>query len=323
MNTIIPEELNMPVSLETLQYRRQLLPDNPYFQQELALARKGLGLPSGGFSLAVEELEKDFPANECGFRTGAPDMEQLLLRAEELELPLAERIGQWKENVGGLVGQVQSNLAWGALPIFSALDWATWWLRREAAVAGIQSVGAFSNLNPSPSISPWDTRLPTNRRSLELCQNYQLGEDFAPEMGSLVMGCPTGGGHADVMLTLRQDGTVQQLTLNNIPDNCTRSEWQEYYDDCIQPSLGSKKRRPPQQPDPQSLEWTMWRYWYDNFYPDFGPGAKTFEAFLESIPDEDSNKVLFETMELETFRRAVKQLDQQMSPTEIRPEFPS
>jgi hypothetical protein len=78
----------MAEPLSYLHIRRQLIPKNPYFQQDLIEVRQKLGIPQAGFDAAVAELGKGIPRHPTGLWLGKPDLASLKEKARQLGLPL-------------------------------------------------------------------------------------------------------------------------------------------------------------------------------------------------------------------------------------------
>jgi hypothetical protein len=320
--------------------RRQLLSKNPYFQQDLIEARRKLGLPEAGFSEAVLKLGEGIPHHPTGLLLGKPDLASLKGKAQQLGLPLED----WLAEQETLYAQRGMNfelmieeLGWGALPIWG-FTLAEWWLERERKMVGLEPL--TSNVPASSSLDP---RLPSAQVALSLSRRYQLGDDYAWTVASMVLGCPPGGGEADVIVQPRRDGAGLNVTLLCVRYDCTLAEWQQIFFDSIQPTLlyalgkapagipghealkEAKRRgkpgRPPYRPETLARRLKMWQFCHQNSYLTKPITAGTFDAFLNSLTDDQRSQ--YEDLDLETFRRRVRKLDRLLRPTGSQAHFPS
>ena len=307
--------------------RRKLLIHNPYFQEEVLQARRRLGIPENGFTHAVDELTREVPVHRTGLPLGKPDLKQLRSKACQLNLPLDARMAEWDEKYarsGTSFEQAIQEFGWGALPIFSAWEWAGWWADREAREAGLgRRTGG-----------PADSRLPSNREALSLANRFRLGEDYVPKIWSLLLEVPPGGGEADVQSYPREDGAGIHVTFPSIPWNCTKAEWTNIFDEVILPLLlqgqgkvlaergdlpaieaALKQGRPGRPPSrAQELEDSrlMWEFCYQEGWLDKNKWGPAWDAFLSHLPEDD--RARFETVDINTFRRNVQRLERWLRP---------
>ena len=56
----------------------------------------------------------------------------------------------------------------------------------------------------------------------------------------------------------------------------------------------------------------MWRFCYENSYLPDRVGAEALDKFLESVSEDE--RYQYEEMDMETFRRGVKELDELIHP---------
>jgi hypothetical protein len=332
----------MAEPLAYLGLRRQLIPKNPYFQRDLIEVRQKLGIPQAGFDAAVEELGKGIPRHPTGLLLGKPDLTSLKEKARQLGLPLEDWLAE-RETLYAQRGmnfhQEAEEVGWGALPIWGyAL--AEWWLGRERKTAGLEPL--TSNLPPG---SLPDPRLPSAQAAFSLSRRYQLGDDYAWTVVSMILGCPPGGGEADVIVQPRRDGAGLSVTLTCVRYDCTLAEWQQIFLDCIQPTLlyalgkvpagipghqalkEARRRvrpgRPPYTPEVLERHLRMWEFCHHENWLAKGLSSTAFEAFLNSLSDDDEQKPEFEKLDVETFRRSVRKLDRLLRPTGSEPDFRS
>ena len=309
--------------------RRQLLPRNPLFAEALTQARARLGIPALGFSEAVAQLTEHVPAAPEGYPLGRPDLPALVGRASSLGLPLDERVEEWHAEYArrGLDFDAEvERIGWGALPLFSRFEWASWWSDREWRQAGLTAP-------PSGTLDP---HVPSNRAALGLAASFQLGEDYASTVLSLLLGVPPGGGDADLIIDHRADGAGLSITIPSLPYDTTLKAWSDLYREAIQPTLlyaagkvrsgipgrdaleEARRKAKPGRPrgDAEKLEWDLrlWEFCYREGFLD-NIGIDAFKAFLDSIPDGDPEKAGFETLDENTFRRSVKEIDRLLRPT--------
>jgi hypothetical protein len=311
------------------------LPGNPYFQQDLIETRRRLGIPELGFDEALNELRKENLASE------RPDIAKLQRDARRLRLPLEEVLSGRREQylrAGIDLDQEIQECGWGALGIWWTDPWVVWWLARERQEAGLQPLS--TNL---PAGSPPDPRIPSQRAALWLARRYGLADDYAFRVGSMILGCLPGGGESDVEIQHRRDGAGLRVTLPCVRYDYTLAQWQRIFFDSVQPQLfrvagklspdvpydeaikqarrRAKPGRPPYTPETLEIHWRMWGFCHQDSWLNKGVGRAAFEAFLSSLPDEDEQKQEFESLDLETFRRSVKGIDDLMRPTGSEDDF--
>lgn len=327
--------------------RRKLLDRNPYFKRDLIETRRKLGVPEMGFSTATEELVKEIPCDPSGLRLGTPDLVALEERARPLGFPLRERLDEWRTSYlrhGRDFDQAVKQLGWGVLPIFSALDWAAWWVDRERKMAGLNAYEVQPTAERAASSVPFlDERLRFHRAILHLVKRYRLGEAFAPTMSSMVLGVPPGGDEADVIIEPRRDGAGISVTLNCVGYDCTLAQWKKLFRDCIHPALLSgtgrlprglpssealaqarrkaRPGRPPYSEEVMDKHMRMWTFCeQEGFLAQFKTRPPTVvDAFLDSIDEREWYR--FENLDPETFWRAVTRVDKLMRPTGSEPDF--
>ena len=327
--------------------RRKLLDKNPYFQRDLVEMRRKLGIPEMGFSIATEELVKEIPCDPSGLRLGEPDLVALEERALLLGFPLRERLEEWRGShlrQGRDFDRAIKQLGWWVLPIFSALDWAAWWVDRERKMAGLNAHEVEPSAERAASSAQFsDERSRFHRAILHLVRRYRLGEAFAPTMSSTVLGVPPGGGEADVMIKPRRDGAGIRVTLNCVDYDCTLAHWAKLFRDCIQPALLSdtgrlprglpssealaqarrkaKPGRPPYSQEVMDKHMRMWTFCaQEGFLAECKtPLPTVVDAFLDSLDERE--RYQFENLDPETFWRAVTKVDKLMRPTGSEPDF--
>ena len=329
---------NMAISkrdMDDRRLRRQLLLRNPLFAEALTQARAQLRIPALGFSEAVARLMKDVPSSPEGLPLGRPDLQKLVVRASGLGLPLDERLEEWRAEYtrGGLsFDEEVERYGWGALSLFSRFEWASWWSDRERQQAGLTE----------PPSGGLDARLPSNLAALQLTAGSQLGEDYGSTVLCLLLGVPPGGGEADVIIEHRADGAGLSIKIPSLPYDTTIEAWGELYRDAIQPTLlyatgkvqsgipggmaleEARRKAKPGRPRGEAgkLEWDlrMWEFCYRKGFLN-NIGIEAFDSFLQSLDDDDPEKPGFETLDHETFRRSVKEMDRLLRPTESPPDF--
>ena len=71
--------------------------------------------------------------------------------------------------------------------------------------------------------------------------------------------------------------------------------------------------RPPLDPETRDRHLRMWKFWHGHSGEDNGNEKPNLDTFLKSLPDQERHE--YESMDRETFRRAVKRLDDLMRPT--------
>jgi len=313
--------------------RRRLLPENPYFQAELIKTRKRLGIPPTGFTQAVDELGEQVHRGVLGFPIGKPDLDQLRKKALRLGLPLGERLDEWTAMHAGRgtdFQQVIEKSGWAALPIFLPDEWGSWWVSKERAKNGL-----------GPADDPMDLRLPAVAAAYYLVEKYRLGQDYLPHMASLLLGCPSGGGQADLVIEPLSDGSGITVTFD-ISYDCTANEWRRIYQSIIQPALlwdtgkirgdvlgwkavaearrRVKSGRPIYNVDKLEADTKMWGFCYQHGFLIKITKRACYE-FFGSLSDAEWSK--FENLDLETFRRNVRALDRLMRPTKSAAHYSS
>ncbi|HZA24754.1 MAG TPA: hypothetical protein VFA32_19515, partial [Dehalococcoidia bacterium] len=230
----------MTESLAYRDIRRQLLSKNPYFQQDLIEVRRKLGLPEAGFSEAVQKLGEGIPRHPTSLLLGKPNLASLKEKARRLGLPLddwvAEREAQCAER-GMNFEQLIDQVGWGALPIWG-FALAEWWIARERKLAGLEPLTFNSQAESQGQSSQLlNTCLPSAQAALSLARRYRLGDDYTPTTASLILGCPPGGGEADIVIEHRRDGAGLRVVLPCVRYDCTLAKWQQIFLDAIQPTL--------------------------------------------------------------------------------------
>lgn len=322
----------MAESMAYRDIRRKLLSKNPYFQQDLAETRRRLGLPEKGFDQAVQELSQGIPVHPTGVFQGQPDLRGLKAKARQLGLPLEEVLTALET---GLLRQGRDfqreveEVGWGALPIRGDAM-LKWWLAQERQQAGLPPLVAAL-----PAGSPPDPRIPSQRAALWLARRYRLGDDYAFQVGSILLGCAPGGGEADVEMEHRLDGAGLRVTLPCVRYDCTLAEWEQIFRDSVQPQLfryagklssaapygeaiktarrRARPGRPPYTPETLEMHRRMWEFWHQNSGFQQGKGSAALDAFLSSLLKEQRHQ--YDDLDLETFRRAAKGVDRQLRPT--------
>lgn len=324
--------------------RRELLSVNRYFQADVERIRQTLGIPKEGFAQPVSGLDHGIKRNGIGIPVGKPNLKDLTKRAERLGLPLQARIQDWSvfySERGHDFNEVVDELGWGAVPVFSPFGWAGWWVNRERHVAGLGRHLEEPKISPPiQNISPPDSRLPSVRAALDLASRYQLGEGFVDSILDIILGAGRGGGEADVIIVPSRDGLGQQVTITSIPYDITLSAWQAIYYDCIQPIRLSdgpfpedvpiadsireaRKRmrpgRPPYSSKTLSTHLQMWGFCFEKDYLQGGLGTGVMDDFLSNLPEGERTQ--FESMDQESFRKAVRKLDRMFRPTRSATDF--
>lgn len=323
----------MAESLAYRDTRRRLLPGNPYFQQDLIQARRRLGIPELGFDEALQELREENPASE------RPDIAKLQRDARRLGLPLEEVPSRWREQYRQLgidLDQEIQECGWGALGIWWTDPWVVRWLARERQEAGLQPL--TTNL---PAGSPPDPRIPSQQAALSLARRYGLGDVYAFRVGSMILGYLPGGGESDVEIQHRRDGAGLRVTLPCVRYDYTLAQWQRIFFDSVQPQLfrvagklspdvpydeaikearrRAKPGRPPYTPETLEIHRRMWGFCHQDSWLNKGAGRAVFEEFLSSLPEDERSE--YEELDLETFRRNVKGIDDLMRPTGSEVDF--
>lgn len=315
--------------------RRQLLPRNPLFAEALTQARARLGIPALGFSEAVAQLTEHVPAAPEGYPLGRPDLPALVGRASSLGLPLDERVEEWHAEYArrGLDFDAEvERIGWGALPLFSRFEWASWWSDREWRQEGLTEP-------PSGTLDP---HVPSNRATLRLATSFQLGEDYASTVLSLLLGVSPGGGDADVVIEHRADGAGLSITIPLLPYDATVKSWGDLYREAIQPTLlyatgkvrsgirggdaleDARRKAKPGRPraDAEKLRWDMpiWEFCFRKGFLE-NVGLAAYNAFLKSFDPDGAEKKVYTALDRETFRRSVKEMDRLLQPTESVIDF--
>ena len=72
---------------------------------------------------------------------------------------------------------------------------------------------------------------------MALVEQYGLGQDFVPSVASMILGCPPGGGEADISIRDLEDGSGLEVTIHRVTYDCTKAEWERIFHDVIQPTL--------------------------------------------------------------------------------------
>lgn len=325
--------------------RRQLLAGNPYFQSDLTKLRLRLEIPPIGFADAICQLEQGLDRDATGFHLGRPDLIKLINKAQSLGLPLKFRLEEWRERDAQLGLDFYRTLeeqGWSALPIFLPMEWANWWTDYERIKAGLDPYHFdMQKWQRGHSDSLPDSRQPSTRAALWLARRYHLGDDFAINLLGMILGVSSGGGQADIVIVPRKDGAGLTVTLNCIRDDTTVADWLAIYKDTIEPALLSRAGaisdgkpfiealeearrrnrpgRPPYTAETLNKRIRMWEFCYENSCISGGLGESIFHRFLNELPPDERSA--YEEVDLETFRRAVKRLDQLLRPTESQPDF--
>ena len=224
----------MPEAIPYNSVRRKLLPKNPYFSHDLIECRRQLGIPSLGFTKAVESLCNRVPTNPSSILPPKIEMDELIILCGELELPLNELIDWRREEYshGGLdFDQLLEKNFLCVLHIFRTDTWTNWWIEREYSEARVNSpteiINTIQKLLPTMpstlitalvnSAKPLlDPRLPSVDVANTLISRYSLGEDYLIEVHSLLLGHSPGGGQADQIIWERVDGTGFSILIPDV-----------------------------------------------------------------------------------------------------------
>ena len=70
-----------------------------------------------------------------------------------------------------------------------------------------------------------DPRLPSVKAAQWLIERYRLDNDYLPEIVSMLLGRPPGGGQADEIIWPRGDDTGLAVFIPKVPYNSTQSQW--------------------------------------------------------------------------------------------------
>ena len=152
----------------------------------------------------------------------------------------------------------------------------------------------------------------------------------------MLLGVPPGGGDADVVIEHRADGTGLAIAIPLLPYDATIKEWSDLFRVTIQPSLlyatgkvpsgipggealeeARRRARPGRPPDVRKLDrdLRMWEFCYRNDMLGRDTIRDGYNAYLNSMPDDDPGISEIEDMDQETFRRCVKEIDRRLRPT--------
>ena len=88
-----------------------------------------------------------------------------------------------------------------------------------------------------------DPRLPSVKAAQWLIERYRLDNDYLPEIVSMLLGRPPGGGQADEIIWPRGDDTGLAVFIPKVPYNSTQSQWLDIYSEAVYPSLLSGRGR--------------------------------------------------------------------------------